>query len=198
MDANGNPLVWPDQGELLGSRNMALAGYIWEDYPDLSYQVGGDAHLISIGNPVGEREAFYPKYVGWHEFILSIATYVEPDEIIDIEDDKIVREYVQTDWYTFCIPFDMTVSQVLEMLGVPASTDKVTCKVTHKVEGVETTEEVTNDKFGNGIMPDIRQLTGVTRQKASGNESYNHVRFYLTDNLWNGTKAQFLNFSDLR
>lgn len=195
VDANGNPLVWPDQGELLGSRNMALAGYLWKDYPDLSYQVGGDAHLISIGNPVGEKEAFYPKYVGWHEFILSIATYVEPDEII--EHEKIVREYVQTDWYTFCIPFDMTVSQVLEMLGVPASTDKVTCKVTHKVEGVETTEEVTNDKFGNGIMPDIRQLTGVTRQKASGNESYNHVRFYLTDNLWNGTKAQFLNFSDL-
>lgn len=174
VDANGNPLVWPDQGELMGSRNMALAGYIWEDYPDLSYQEEGDHHLISIGTPTGSQEAFYPNYVGWHEFVLSLATYVEPEEII--EDEKIVREYVETDWYTFCIPFDMTVSQVQEMLGVPASTDKVICKL----NGQEVTE---------AIMPDIRQLQSVTREKGVGT-ARNYVRLYLTENLWNGTEAE--------
>ena len=181
VDANGNPLLWPDQQELLQSRIMALNGHIWADYPNKVYGTG-DGCLKDLGEctggPHNANGEFFPQYVGWHEFVLSMATYVDPEEII--EDEKIVREYVETDWYTFCIPFDMTISQVQEMLGVPASTNKVICKL----NGQEVT---------TAIMPDIRQLNKVTREKGQGTAS-NHVRLYLTNNLWNGTKAQYLDF----
>ena len=178
VDANGKTLVWPDQGELLGARNMALAGYLWEDYPNMEYQKEGTAHLISLHDPTGEQEAFYPNYVGWHEFVLSLATYVDPDE--KIEEEKIVREYVEAGWYTFCIPFDMTVSQVQQMLGVPASAGNVICKL----NGVEVTEP---------IMPDIRQLNSVTRKKgANGNN--NVVTLRLTNDLWKDSKGHYLDF----
>lgn len=169
VDANGNSLLWPDQGEVLYTRGMALDGYIWTNYQNKQYETGGDGHLSSMGPATGAQAAFYPNYVGWHEFVLSVATYVDPDEIV--EDEKIIREYEEAGWYTFCIPFNMTYDQVVEMLGVPRSTDKVI----NKLNGVVVEDE--------DIMPDIRQLSGVTRKKGTGSQS-NIVFLRLTRNLY--------------
>ena len=65
----------------------------------------------------------------------------------------------------------MTYDQVVEMLGVPRSTDKVI----NKLNG-----EVVEDE---DVMPDIRQLSGVTRKKGTGSQS-NIVFLRLTRNLY--------------
>lgn len=169
VDANGKPLTWPDQGECRSTHDdLALKGYLWSNYPQKNYENSGDGHLVSLGNREGSQGAFYSDYVGWHEFVLACATYFEPDEII--ENEKIVREYEETGYYTFCIPFNMNYNQVVEMLGVPKSTDKVINKLNGNV--------VTDD-----LMPEIRQLSSVTRKKGENGKS-NIVFLRMTPNLY--------------
>ena len=121
-------------------------------------------------------------YLGWHQIVLTQASYVEPKETI-IE-DSVVRDYQDAGWFTFCIPFDMTYSQVVKMLGVPKSEGRVI----NRLAGTKQTEDV---------LPEIHQLTKVIRKKGSGSED-NEVTFVLTTNLLskngNTVTAQYLNF----
>lgn len=189
VDANGKPLTWPDQGELLGARTMAEAGYVWEDYKEKQYQEEGDGHLISLGSAEGGTKAFYPNYVGWHEFVLSNATYVEPDEII--ENKKIVREYEEAGWYTFCIPFNMTNEQVVRMLGVPAGDgENVVCKV-YNSKG-----ELINGDVRSDMMPEIRQLSSVTRKKGENGKN-NIVMLRMTPDLVDANHAGYTAYLEI-
>lgn len=182
VDANGNPVAWPSHYEAYRAYNQASAGYTWNDW-GVDYVTGntdgwinggantnrpydGGDEQIGSATKVGDYD--FTNYEGWHQIVLSMATYVEPDEII--QDEKIVREYEEAGWYTFCIPFNMTYEQVVEMLGVPKSTDKVI----NKLNGV-----VQNDD----VMPDIRQLHSVTRKKGTGSQN-NIVFLRLTRNLY--------------
>ena len=194
VDANGNPLLWPDQGEVLYTRGMALAGYIWTNYQNKKYMTGGDGHLESMGDPTGNQAAFYPNYVGWHEFVLSMATYVDPNEIV--VNKKIIREYQEAGWYTICLPFNLSIKQAREWLGVPMSEGNVICKL-YDEKGV-----LLDDDVESPYMPDIRQLYSVARAKggtikdAKGNIiNQNMVYLRMTNNLWDGAKAQYLDFN---
>lgn len=193
VDANGNPLRWPDQGEVLNTRNMALAGHIWTDYKDMKYQEGGTAHQTSIGDPDGDTKPFFPDYVGWHEFVLSVATYVDPDE--EVENDTIIREYQEAGWYTICIPFNLSIKQVREWLGVPKSEGNVICKLYDK-DG-----NLVEDDVKSPIMPDIRQLYAVERAKGGTKKDngkvikQNMVYLRMTHNLWDGDEAHYLEFT---
>ena len=199
VDANGDPIVWPTHWEGYRSYNQASFGYTWNDWAEthnatIDGHVNGGSEVnqqprqgdvytcpaMETDGGTGTKEGDYDfdDYIGWHQIVLAVATYVDPDE--KIEEEKIVREYVEAGWYTFCIPFDMTVSQVQEMLGVPASAGNVICKL----DGVEVTEP---------IMPDIRQLNSVTRKKGSNGQN-NVVTLRLTNDLWNGKKGQYLDF----
>ena len=183
VDANGNAIAWPSHYEAYRAYNQASAGYTWNDW-GVDYVTGntdgwingganhnrpydGGDEQIGSATKVGDYD--FSGYEGWHQIVLSMATYVEPDQIV--EDEKIVREYEEAGWYTFCIPFNMTYDQVVEMLGVPMSTDKVI----NKLNGVEVTSD---------IMPDIRQLSGVTRKRGTGSQN-NIVFLRLTRNLYN-------------
>lgn len=195
VDANGNPLLWPDQGEVLYTRGMALAGYIWTNYQNKKYMTGGDGHLESMGDPTGNQAAFYPNYVGWHEFVLSMATYVDPNEIV--VNEKIIREYQEAGWYTICLPFNLSIKQVREWLGVPKSEDNVICKL-YDEKGV-----LIEDDVKRPYMPDIRQLYAVERVKGGTKTDpktnklikQNMVYLRMTTNLWDGSKAQYLEFT---
>ena len=177
VDANGKPFTWPDQGEADQTYiTIATNGYLWTNYPNKQYQQNGDGHLIGLGGLTGSQAGYYPDYVGWHEFVLAAATYVDPAE--KKENDKIVREYEETGYYTFCIPFNMNYDQVVEMLGVPKSTDKVISKLNGQV--------VTAD-----MMPEIRQLSSVTR-KAAANGKPNIVMLRMTPNLYEANRHQGL------
>ena len=183
VDANGNPVAWPSHYEAYRAYNQASAGYTWNDW-GVDYVTGntdgwingganhnrpydGGDEQIDKATKVGDYD--FSGYEGWHQIVLSMATYVEPDEIIN-KDEQIVREYEEAGWYTFCIPFNMTYDQVVEMLGVPKSTEKVI----NKLNGV-----VQNDD----VMPDIRQLHTVTRKKGTGSQN-NIVFLRLTRNLY--------------
>lgn len=188
VDANGNPLKWPDQGEVNNTRGMAVAGHTWEDYKDMTYQVGGTAHQTGIGNPYGNQKPFYPNYAGWHEFVLTQATYVKPDE--HVVDDVVYNYYVDAGWYTICIPFDLSYNDVVKMLGVPKSTAKEKSYIVEN--GVARDTEEADD-----LMPDIRQLLSVERKKGSGSQN-NEIVFRLTTNLALPSEhtANYLDFSE--
>lgn len=192
IDANGNPLLWPTQEEMLGTRKMARDGHVWEDYENIDY--ANDGRLTDFGTASGDRKDFYPNFVGWHEFVLTQATYVKP--AVNTE----TRNYYDAGLFTFCVPFDMTYSQVVNMLGIPASTDKVKnfeVDINGDIvtEGKEKSEE--DGSVTKNVMPEIRQLSSVIRTKGEGG-GRNTVYFRLTENLASETykTAKYLDFEE--
>ena len=180
VDANGKPMRWPMHNEMLRVYKQASAGLVWKDWT-----VGDDKDQNGLkvlygpspGEPsINENSVFY-NYIGWHQIVLTQATYVDPVETS-------TRNYVKSGWYTFCIPYNLTYSQVVRMLGVPASTDNVK-------------NYIANGEVLADSMPDIRQLKEVVRRKGSGNE-HNVVNFRLTENLYKGNKVtKYLNFTEI-
>ena len=178
VDANGDPLPWPTFSELGRSYNQAIRGLVWGDWSELEEHKtkGGEVNGGSISfdastnpndvehveNSTGDGAHWdFTDYVGWHEFVLSKATYVAPDENI-VKNNVVYREYEADHWYTFCIPFDMTRKQVIDLLGVPASDDKLkTTTGTFTVN--ETTGEVSGEENTTALLPNIRTLKQVER-----------------------------------
>ncbi len=194
VDANGDEITWPTFSELRRAYNQATAGITWNRWVanyDSQQEVNGGENIptsatgLTLGNYNSSNGGTanndlgvytFENYEGWHQFTLSQATYVEPDEV-----NPETREYVDAGWFTFCIPYDMTKKQVREWLGVPKSTDKITCKYG---------EEVVNE----AKMPDIRQLQSVTRHTSTRSGDKNVVTFRLTTNLYNGEAGHYLEF----
>lgn len=196
VDANGKTPQWPTFSELGRAYNEATRGLIWNDwtYTETNQKAGnieGGTIITPPGNPadvslVATPTRFNMDYTGWHEFVLALATYVAPDEKVD-ENNKIYRQYVKdNDWYTFCIPFDMTQEEVTLLLGVPVATDQI----------VTTTDELYFDgdgKVSNGesitpnttaLLPEIRTIKSVTR-----NASTTTVAIYTSFDLADGENA---------
>ena len=186
VDANGDPVTWPSLEEVYRAFNQASLGLTWTDWKYKESEGAYDSnHEICGGQPAatandegifthtspgeGDHEGSYTfdKYAGWHQIILSQATYVDPAETVD--DEKIIREYEDAGWYTLCIPYSLTEDQVINWLGVPKSTDKII----NKLDG----EDVGNTYY----MPDVRTLRSVTRKPGKTNE----VTFLLTNDLVN-------------
>ena len=181
VDANGNPLLWPIRTEMNRVYNQASAnqegwtvGVIWNDWSD----AGDPWNGINEGPASGDTppaSCSFAGYEGWHQFVLTIATYVAPADDIDEETEKPVRNYVDDHWYTFCIPFDMTESEVIELLGVPATKVDEAGKVTSDVIYQYGEEMNTVAK-----MPEIRTLEKVTRRLDG---SKGTIQIFLSDNL---------------
>ena len=188
LDANGDPIAWPTFAELGRSWNQAIRGAIWYDWSinETDAKAGNvnggtiNSNASSLPSDVTTvaTNGFDSKYTGWHEFVLTVATYVAPTETVT--DGVVEREYKQGDWYTLCIPYNMTYDQVVNMLGVPKSTDKVKNKAPKNGK----LQEVTSD-----WLPEIRQLKSVTRR-----ENPNEIRFILSQKL--ETTHEYLQFND--
>ena len=218
VDANGEAPLWPTQKEAYRTFAQASLGLTWNDWQtgyDINLSVNGpdgkltgaggsyslsdvsndlttniDAnaynYLGSIHSANSDGDYDFTNYEGWHQFVLTMPTYVEPAEII--ENETIIRDYTLAGYYTLCIPFDLTVSQVAEMLGVPASDDEK--KIECRLDGV---------KQEKAVMPKIYQLAKVTRKKGSETEN-NVVNFILTENLYKeeSGKTYYLDFDQER
>lgn len=199
VDANGDEITWPTFSELRRAYNQATDGITWNrwvaNYDGQQEVNGGDnipteATGLTLGhydstngtanNDLGDYT--FENYEGWHQFTLSQATYVEPDE--KVEEEKVVREYEDAGWFTICLPYDLTEKQVIEWLGVPQSEGNVICKY----DGAEV------DASSKIKIPDIRQLTSVTRHTSTGGSDNNKVTFRLTTDLYNNGAPQFMNF----
>ena len=56
----------------------------------------------------------FASYIGWHQFLLAQPGYFY---------EKQSKKYKQTPYYTFCIPYDMTLAELQAFLGVPEGVD---------------------------------------------------------------------------
>lgn len=194
VDANGDYLLWPDHvTQEHCYKEQAENGYIWDDYiPD--YEIPGDGHLKGMALKAdATTRSFYPNYSGWHQFVLANATYYEPAQ--KVEGDKIIEEYQEAGWFTICLPYDLTVEQVINWLGVPKSHDNVICKLYDKNGNLK------NGNVSDPIMPDARQLLSVERLKAGAKnkegKTYNKNMVYLrfTNNLLATEEYKYLEFN---
>lgn len=184
VDANGEPLVWPTRTEMNQAKASADEGGIWTDF---TYEHNGqnNEEITASWKAVSDRTDHYDfdDYIGWHQIVLTQATYVDKNEIV--ENDTIKRYYEDAGWFTFCIPYDLTYSQVVKMLGIPKSAGMV--------ENYYDGKKVEN----NDSLPDIRQLLSVTRTAGTGNQD-NSIVFRLTPSLQNrnNKSAQYLYFTE--
>lgn len=197
VDANGDLIPWPTFSELGRAYNQAIRGLVWNDWnivqPDQSEgNVNGgvvtfdpaampDAKTTVEGTP--NKNQFHD-YVGWHEFVLSKATYVAPDE--NVVGNKIYRGYQAPQFYTFCVPFDMTPAEVLNLLGVPASDDDKNIVTTLTQLEYDGEGNVTNaasvEKNTTDLYPEIYTLKRVDRTLATTSDP-NKIRLGLSKNL---------------
>jgi len=174
VDANGRDIAWPTFSELRRVYAQASANLTWHDWQtayDGLNEVNETASTEgkTVDNSITGETYDFDNYIGWHQFVLTMANYYEPTE--KVVNEKIVRDYELAGLYTFCIPYNMTYQQVVEWLGVPKSTDKEI----NRLDGVQQDEN---------IMPEIHQLLSVEREKGTGGNN-NVVTFRLTKNLYN-------------
>lgn len=143
-DGHGHYLVWPNQSEFIRAYVQGHTGYTWkawnterEPYNNgLVYALnqGMDAHQTQADSlwkenkkPDGTKfydstkktsESAQKDYRGWHEFALVAAyNYEEPDPIYDF---GAVRD---NNWWTLCLPFDMTKKNLRLVFGDPNGRD---------------------------------------------------------------------------
>lgn len=187
VDANGDPVAWPTFAELRRAYNQGTDGITWNDWTldlDGNGEVLGGSYIptnkSAIAAGPGTNTYDFSNYEGWHQFVLSMATYVEPAKTV--ENEIIKTDYVQGAWYTLCIPFSLTVDQAVELLGIPMS-------VENETENTLNGTVVTQDK-----LPDVRTLQTVTRTPGTTNTV---TMKFTQDLLSNGiTRYWNINISD--
>lgn len=149
VDGSGRPMVWPRHAEFFRAYNQALNGHIWYDWTEFEK---GKSEVIQnydakyvVANPTGYNRA----YQGWHEFVL---TGNSNSKEINVQGQT---EFVQRDWYTICVPYDLRKSHMLELFGIDPSKS-----ANNKVKMLGATEyaDVTLTMY-----PDVRVLTEVSR-----------------------------------
>lgn len=174
VDGNGNLKVWPRHAEFFRSYNQAVAGHIWNDWK--MYENENATEVMEniddendiVANPIGYDNK---NYQGWHEFALSETFIAKP-----YNPQEHYEKFNQCDWYTICIPYDITKSMLLAAFGVNTNAKfnnlvKVLggteyCNPTSlKNEGIEIGED-------EWIYPDVRFLVQVER-------SYNQKKVTL-------------------
>ncbi|MDY4751465.1 MAG: leucine-rich repeat protein, partial [Prevotella sp.] len=183
VDGNGKLKVWPRHAEFFRSFEQAKKGHIWTDWK--IYANEGATEVIidnsngqyTVENPTGYNQK---DYQGWHEFVLS-ETYItkpyDPQEHYD--------KFDQYDWYTICIPYDITKSMLLSAFGVNKEAqykNKVKMFGKTDYQDVASVDGVGSDGW---LYPDVRSLIQVKR-------SYKNlmVTLCLSEQLFTPTLCQ--------
>lgn len=165
VDGNGNLKVWPRHAEFFRSYNQAVAGHIWKDWQ--IYKNEGDLEVIesnkdgiyTVTNPTGYNNE---NYQGWHEFALSETFITKP-----YNPQEHYENFDQYDWYTICVPYDITKSMLLAAFGVNTNAEfNNLVKVLGGTEYCNPASlknkgiEIGKDEW---IYPDVRSLVQVER-----------------------------------
>ena len=183
VDGNGKLKVWPRHAEFFRSFEQAKKGHIWTDWK--IYANEGDTEVI-IDNSNGQYTVETPtrynqEYQGWHEFVLSETYITKP-----YDPQEHYEKFDQYDWYTICVPYDITKSMLLKAFGV--NTDS---KYNNKVKLFDGNGEYIDATSVEGagadgwIYPDVRSLIQVKR-------SYKNlmVTLCLSEQLFTPTLCQ--------
>lgn len=181
VDGNGKLKVWPRHAEFVRSFNQATAGHIWNDWQE--YKEGGTEVIEENTNnqyTVDTPTRYNQEYQGWHEFVLSETYITKP-----YDPQEHYEKFDQYDWYTICIPYDITKSMLLSAFGVNKEAkykNKVKMFGKTDYQDVATVEGVGSDGW---LYPDVRSLIQVKR-------SYKNlmVTLCLSEKLFTPTLCQ--------
>ena len=166
VDGYGRPMMWPRHEEFYRTFRQATSGYIWGAWKEKDERgvVISDIGTDNV-NLIDGTKTYNQEYQGWHEFVLTENYNVRP-----FDPQKYYKEYDEKDWYTLCVPYDLTKSQLLQALGVKAG-NKV--KTLNGTDYKETSEDV---------YPDVRTLVKVTRSLNSSRVIFTLSEKLLDDN----------------
>jgi|GEM_PF-3275554 len=178
VDGDGRPIAWPRHAEFYRAYNQAINGYIWYDWKEYAEGATEVIQIYDASNVSANPTKYDQAYQGWHEFVL-----VGNSRSRDFDPQKENREYIQRDWYTICVPYDLTKSQLLNMLGVVNSEDDETVYALEENEGKWEVSE-TGTAVTQNLYPDVRALTHVSRDiNENGTYVSGKVTLHLSEPL---------------
>ena len=185
VDGSGNTRAWPRHAEFYRSFNQAVSGHTWEGWKLYQDDNAVYKEVVSVyyEGVVKDPSKTYNKayYQGWHEFVLT-----ENNIFVPFDPQTRYENFVEKDWYTICVPYDIKKSELLMALGVKADGNNKVRRLKKNADGTtgtdleETAETVTED-----LYPDVRTLVQVKR---SVNER--KVTLCLSEPLVTATKCQ--------
>lgn len=151
VDGRGKALLWPRHAEFYRSYNQAIKGHIWYDWKEYA---GNSNEVIEsyTEGVLSDKVTGYNQedYQGWHEFVL---TGNSRSREFDAQAEN--TEFIQRDWYTLCVPYDMTKSHFLEVFGVDP-----TKSTNNQVTMLDGTIE---ENISEAMYPDVRVVTHISR-----------------------------------
>ena len=186
VDGSGNTRAWPRHAEFYRSFNQAVSGHTWEGwklYQDETAVYKEVVSEYSEGVVVDATKTYNREdYQGWHEFVLT-----ENNIFVPFDPQKRYENFVEKDWYTICVPYDIKKSELLMALGVKADgNNKMVKRLKKNADGTTGTElEATAALVTENLYPDVRTLVQVKR---SVNER--KVTLCLSEPLVTATKCQ--------
>ena len=182
VDGSGNTRAWPRHAEFYRSFNQAVSGHTWEGWKLYQDETAVYKEVVSVYSEgvVVDPSKTYNKadYQGWHEFVLT-----ENNIFVPFDPQTRYDNFVEKDWYTICVPYDIKKSELLMALGVKAGSNNNVRRLKKNADGttgLEETVSVTED-----LYPDVRTLVQVKR---SVNER--KVTLCLSEPLVTATKCQ--------
>lgn len=167
MNGMGEIIAWPKHEEFGRSWTQARTvvdgsdgklAYTWDAWHEgaVTYD-----EAVAAGN-IDNSCTYNTDYMGWHEFVLTESYYRKA--AVD-EQTRDYSRFKENDWYTLCVPYNITRSMLRDILGAEPNS-------TVTVNGETITAGA------DGLYPDVRTLVQVKRSR---NKSL--VTFVFSDNL---------------
>lgn len=183
VDGSGNTRAWPRHAEFSRSFQQAIYGYTWYGWKLYWNDNAVPKEVVSSyyeGVVVDATKTYDRAYQGWHEFVLTENNIFEP-----FDPQKRYENFVEKDWYTICVPYDIKKSELLMALGVKAGSNNKVKRLKKNSDGTTGTQLGTEETVTEDLYPDVRTLVQVKR---SVNER--KVTLCLSEPLVTATKCQ--------
>lgn len=184
VDGSGNTRAWPRHAEFYRSFNQAVSGHTWEGWKLYQDETAVYKEVVSEYSEgvVKDPSKTYKRedYQGWHEFVLT-----ENNIFVPFDPQTRYDNFVEKDWYTICVPYDIKKSELLMALGVKGGINNKVRRLQKNADGTTGTELGTEETVNDDLYPDVRTLVQVKR---SVNER--KVTLCLSEPLVTATKCQ--------
>lgn len=155
VDGSGNTRAWPRHAEFNRSFKQAINGYTWDGwklYLDENAEYKEVVSEYSADIVINDKKIYnQADYQGWHEFVLT-----ENNIFVPFDPQTRYENFVEKDWYTICVPYDIKKSELLMALGVKADGN-------NKVKRLGTTGTDLEETVTEDLYPDVRTLVQVKR-----------------------------------
>ena len=162
VDGSGNTRAWPRHAEFNRSFKQAINGYTWEGWKLYLDETAEYKEVVSeySADIVVKPEKTYNQadYQGWHEFVLT-----ENNIFVPFDPQNRYENFVEKDWYTICVPYDIKKSELLMALGVKADGNNKVRRLKKNADGTTGTELGTEETVTENLYPDVRTLVQVKR-----------------------------------